>query len=518
MTIGKFIESFQAARRAGTPIIAIETPDPAATVLLLREKAFAIDTPVIEWDSVRGWKGAGQAGIDAVKAMMATPQGQLDPADVTFMPMDCLRMAQNLPGAPDPMRGGAVLFMYGANRLMSDPSHIQGIWNLRDPYKGSLRTLVLLGPSFRLPAELANDVLLLDEPLPDDSELKRIVLELCAAYEPPIALPEGGSDRAVDALRGLAAFPAEQAAAMSLDGTLDIDGLWERKRKMIGDTPGLSVWAGSEKLDDIGGNEQIKKFIRLMLAGRESPRVIVFIDEIEKSMAGAIGSIGDSSGVSQRQHQQMLTYMEDTQATGMICVGPPGCGKSFIAKAVGGEAGLLTIVFDLGGTMNSLVGETEARMRAALKVITAVGGGRAMFIATCNREAALPPELKRRFTLGTFYFDLPDAAERDAIWNIHATRYELNYQRPDDNGWTGAEIKQCCLLSYRLNIPLTEAAAFIVPVRTSAAEQIAELRRQANGRFLSAAYPGRYVMPVEDEVEMPKVTTTVRRMTAKGAI
>ncbi len=46
------------------------------------------------------------------------------------------------------------------------------------------------------------------------------------------------------ALSGLAAFPAEQATAMSLDGKwngkepgLDVAELWQRKRRMIGDTP-----------------------------------------------------------------------------------------------------------------------------------------------------------------------------------------------------------------------------------------------------------------------------------------
>ncbi|MGB7590439.1 MAG: hypothetical protein WBO19_04275, partial [Terriglobia bacterium] len=44
--------------------------------------------------------------------------------------------------------------------------------------------------------------------------------------------------------------------------------------------------------------------------------------------------------------------------------------------------------------------------------IDAVSQGRMLFIATCNSIASLPPELRRRFTLGTFFFDLPTVDER----------------------------------------------------------------------------------------------------------
>ena len=58
---------------------------------------------------------------------------------------------------------------------------------------------------------------------------------------------------------GLAAFPAEQALAMSLvKRELDTEDLWERKRQIIEQTPGLSVWRGGETFEDIGGVENVK--------------------------------------------------------------------------------------------------------------------------------------------------------------------------------------------------------------------------------------------------------------------
>ncbi len=52
-----------------------------------------------------------------------------------------------------------------------------------------------------------------------------------------------------------------------------------------------------------------------------------------------------------------------------------------------------------------------------------------LFIATSNSIASLPPELRRRFTLGTFFFDLPTAEERETIWRIYLKKYDGQAQK-----------------------------------------------------------------------------------------
>jgi len=104
-----------------------------------------------------------------------------------------------------------------------------------------------------------------------------------------------------------------------------------------------------------------------------------------------------------------------------------------------------------------------------------------------------PPELKRRFKRGIFFFDLPSAEEREAIWRIYEAKYELPAQdRPDDSGWTGAEIEQCCFTAWDLDLSLVEAATKVVPVARSNAKVIEALRTLASGTFLSASHPGVY--------------------------
>ena len=88
----------------------------------------------------------------------------------------------------------------------------------------------------------------------------------------------------------------------------------------------------------------------------------------------------------------------------------------------------------------------------------------------------------------------PASSERDRIWNIYLKKFAIGPEGelPPDDGWTGAEIKQCCENAWRMSSSLTDAAQFVVPVSRSAAEEIDKLRTQADGRFLSASYAGVY--------------------------
>jgi len=186
----------------------------------------------------------------------------------------------------------------------------------------------------------------------------------------------------------------------------------------------------------------------------------------------------------------MLTWMQDSNADGIVLIGPPGAAKSAVAKAAGNTAGIPTVAFDLSAMQSGIVGGSGERLRTALQVVDAISQGRSLWIATCNSIESLPPELRRRFTLGTFFFDLPSAEERTMIWEIYRTKWGLDGEIPKDEGWTGAEIKECCRKAWRLQLPLSESAQYIVPVARSAADQIERLRQQASGRYLSASRPG----------------------------
>jgi SpoVK/Ycf46/Vps4 family AAA+-type ATPase len=188
----------------------------------------------------------------------------------------------------------------------------------------------------------------------------------------------------------------------------------------------------------------------------------------------------------------ILAWMQNREAEGIVLIGPPGTAKSMIGKAAGNTGGIPTIAFDLSAMKSGIVGSSGERLRAALSIIDAVSGGRSLWLATCNSIATLPPELRRRFTLGTFFFDLPSPEERETIWRIYTEKYQISGARPQDDHWTGAEIKECCRKAYRLRMSLQESAAYIVPLARSASEQIETLRQQSSAKYLSASRPGVY--------------------------
>jgi len=481
-------------RIAAVPLLSVQTADPANIIrLAVREASNGTETAVLTWNCIHGIRAGNEAG----KPLADLCNGD-QPADIaTSNPVEAIRKIEAL-GANDTAARAVVVFLGLADVLDDPQSQVatrQAVWNLRDalPPQGIMAVLVVpLG--WRNP--FPNDIAVAEDSLPDRAELSALVVKTTTAAK--LAKPrEDIMDKSADALIGLSGFAAEQATALSLKPSgVDVASLWNRKRQQIRETPGLSVYGGTERFDDLGGLAQAKEYFGAVVTGKRKPGCVVFVDEIEKSLAG---SAGDTSGVSQSILGYLLSYMQDNRATGSILIGPGGSGKSAFAKAVGNEGGIPTVQLDLGGIKGSLVGESEGRMRAALAVITAVSAGRPMFLATCNSIGALPPELRRRFTLGTMFFDLPTAEEREIIWCLHCEKFDMPKPTakilPECDGWTGAEIAACVDLADRLGKPLKEAAKYITPISRTAKELIELLRTACSGRYLSASAPGVYRKP-----------------------
>lgn len=491
-TVGQQVKD---ARRVSTPLIAITTADQPATIASVMESLQnGTPVPALSWDCVRGLTTLNQAGKSAL-ASAKQAMGVVDD-DPSFA--FSLVLVDRLPER-------AIVFMQNAHRFLSEVVNVQAIANLRDSYKQDQRTLVLTGPEMPLPSELQQDVMVIDEPLPDAATIRKIIATLDEqARISKRDLPKLDEDlvsRAVDALAGLSAFPIEQAVALSLVQhlTLHIDSLWARKKAYVEQTDGISIYRGDESLDDLRGLDGIINWGECTFTGRQRPKVIVVIDEIEKAMAGTGG--GDLSGTSDDQLQQILTFMQDNFVRGLIAYGGPGTGKSHFAKGLAAKYGVPCIYFDLGGMKNSLIGGSEGRIRQALKIILAIAGkGGAMFIGTCNGVQSLDPPLLRRFDEGIYYFPPPTADGRKAVWPVWINKLWQDEAKPaphtfDDTGWTGADIRNCCLKAWRFNISLDEAAKFVVPVCKTNPEAIQRACETAHGRFISAQTGSLYEIP-----------------------
>lgn len=156
-----------------------------------------------------------------------------------------------------------------------------------------------------------------------------------------------------------------------------------------------------------------------------------------------------------------------TPSKGVMVVGPPGCGKSLIAKASGSALGLQVIRLDIGRVFGSFIGQSETTMRSVLKMIDAIApcvlmldeidkgfagmmGGASgdsgtsqrvfgtfltwmqerdqrrkpiFLVMTANRIEGLPPEFTRKGRIDeTFGVGAPNDAEREEVIRIHAEK------------------------------------------------------------------------------------------------
>lgn len=508
----KMLDRFRAARRSAVPLLAITTPDPQATMASIINEAVLKSTakwtsadgnieielknaPLVQWDIVRGAlaknSSAAKMLAELVDAQAVESNGgwALDvqtaeriKSETAMNPVNALEFAVKF-------YPGTIFFFLNAHRHIDDATTAQAIWNLRDEYKTDKRMLVTLSPSMSLPSELKSDVVTIDEPLPNDEELKAIILQ--AHKDSGLKEPKGNAlQKAIDAIAGLAAFPAETSTAMALTASgIDLAVLGEQKRSQVANIPGASLWSGKEKFSDVVGCANVVDFYRKLLTNpKERIRLIFFMDELEKMVAGT----GDTSGVSQAMNEAFLTWSQNSKALGVVLVGVPGAGKSLSAKAAGGEYDIPVLMASLTGVKGSHVGESEGNVRTLFKTADALAaGGRILMIATCNQLAALTPEMQARFRLGTWFFDYPTNEERDALWNFYKARYELNDKKnPESTNWVGREIESCCETAYLTDSSLVDAAKRIVPVCRAKREEIERLKKDCSGRFVSANYDG----------------------------
>lgn len=508
-----FLTEFRKARSVGTPLIKVNTPDPASTITHVRNSIKSQETtPLAQWDGINGLKGLNDKGGEAVAKMLAAVG--IEQAATTQLPL-ALQVVNN------PAHENLILFLHNPHLWWDDPQCsalvIQGLWNLRDTYKANAMMCVSLTElGTVLPATLNNDILSLEEALPTRPEIKDIMKGVYTAAGVPIP-----SDKILeqcgDALSGIAAFPCEQAASMQLDRSakvMDISGLWLRKKNIVSATNGLSFSAESLTLKDMGGNANISQYGSAIMTGKRRPKLILRIDEIEKAFAGA-GT--DTSGVKGDLLGNFLTWVEDKKVFCILLLGVPGASKSHFIYCLGGSHEIPVVNFDIAGMQDSLVGNSGKNLRKAESTVEAISDGEIVLFATANSLRGLPAELLSRFEKGgIFFFDAPTHDERVTILDLKIKKYNISAKQAagftveKTEGWTGREIDSLCDKADRLDKTLLEAAEFVIPLTVSQHATIEELRASATNKYLSASKSGRYsYTPKVVEVDHAPVSNVV---------
>jgi hypothetical protein len=355
-------------------------------------------------------------------------------------------------------------------------------------------TLVFVVPSGALPPpSIAADFIQVSLPLPDDNTSAQLAQAVVNDYFASSQIakesglqPEKIVQSLTPYLRGLTRFGVEQVAAVAAVASarskqIDMAAAQIARAQMLA-TAGLRVIQPEPV--ELPGLEGLTDWI-----SRFPVQAVVWMDEIEKAIAGyGLAGKGDSSGVTQDQLSVILTTMQEYRMFGLILVGPPGTGKSESAKQAGLRLGVPVVQLDLGSLKGSYVGESEQRVRRAMAAIA--GLGRVMVIATSNGIDSVPPELRRRFALGTWFCDLPDTMDRAKIWAVWGWKCKIDDNWADlaaaSEGYAGSDIAMACTIASTTGRPIREVMERITPVGVVAAELRARLQQAAAGRWLSA--------------------------------
>ncbi len=317
--------------------------------------------------------------------------------------------------------------------------------------------LVIVGCRIVLPPELEKEITVLEFKLPDRAQLGEVLDALCTASTLPV-LAGAPRDEVLDAARGLTTVEAEAAFALSQIemGSIHPDVISREKAATVKKNGLLEIVETNMSLDDIGGLDEIKSWLlkRRRAFGPEA-----------------------------------VKYKLPTPK-GFLALGPPGSGKSLLAKATAKSLNVPLLKLDAGKLFGSLVGQSEGNLRAALATAEAVspcvlwidelekafsgtkssgstdGGTTArvfgtflqwmqekktavFVVATANDVSALPPELLRKGRFDENWFvDLPNEKERLEIWNLKVkqfgrdpAKFDLTALAKATAEFTGAEIE-----------------------------------------------------------------------------
>ena len=483
-----FKTKFSALRDAAYPLVWCETHEPDRLMRILLELDGA---QVVSWDCDRGlvrWiRGEGDAG----------PAG-------AALDRECTDPRAALGWTVGKATQGTIVVLLNYHRFLSQRVDVvQAAHNAAWHCKEVGVVMLVAAPVVEIPAELERVAVVLPLELPDAPGLAAARAYVARGTEEQSGFrPKGADDPAVlDAARGLTAFEAEQAFALSVverSGEISVEAIQEAKAEMVKRSGKLTVWRDARGFDDVGGQEAMKRF--------------------------CLGA--------------MSSKRTDIKPRGILVLGVSGTGKSLFAKALGRATKRIALRLDVGSVFGSYVGDSERSMRASLSVADAmapdilmvdeiekgfagVGGAGAgdsgtakrvfgtwlqwmqdrdsdvYVVATCNDISSLPPEFVRAERWDALFFvDLPRSIrERAPIWAIQRKAYGLGADagpEPEAADWTGAEIASCCRIAAQQGMKLTEAAEYVVPIAVSAREQIDRLREWAAGRCIDAHRGGRY--------------------------
>ncbi len=498
--------------RARYPVLYLVTWEEDRVEEMIVEAATGLGKGAYLWTSTEGMRLLVEAPAAARKGAPVTAATAEDPG--ARKPLSALqRIADS--------QENALFVLKDLHAHLDDAAVVRRLRDLISSLKRSYKTLLLVSPIAKVPDELEKDVVMIEVPLPDESELGEVLDRLIKSVQPDarfqVALDADLRERMLKAARGLTASQAQQAFCKALvkDRKFAIDDLeilLSEKRQVIRRTGVLEYYDLDESFSHVGGLDLLKEWL--------------------ESRQGAFSEKARAYGLPEPK--------------GLLLLGVQGCGKSLCAKSIASLWKMPLLRLDVGSVFSMYVGSSEERMRRAIRLAETLapvvlwvdeldkgfaglrgGGGDSgitqrvfgtfltwmqekqqpvFVVATANSIQDMPPELLRKGRFDEIFFvDLPSAEERAEIFRIHLSRrrrdakgYDVDRLAASCEGFSGAEIEQAVIAAmYRAfgagrdftTEDVVLSVGETVPLSRTMREEIDALREWATERARPAARP-----------------------------
>lgn len=359
---------------------------------------------------------------------------------------------------------GTLLVLKDTQSMIEEPEIVALLKNIAGKNScGDIECTIIVETTIvKIPKALEPFITILEMDYLNTNQIKSIIKEFISLNEVDMIRNELLDEMSI-AFKGLSQFEIENILSLAYaeNGELtrsDLKLIFEQKKQIIMKSGILEMIPLKEKLEDIGGLDNLKKWLK---------RKAKVLKNLEKAIDFGVDI-----------------------PKGVLIAGVPGCGKSLNAKAAASLFEVPLLRLDMGRLMGKYVGESEANMRKAISLAEAIapcvlwidelekafagiggdGGGAdvttrlfgnfltwlqekessVFVVATANDITKLPPELLRKGRFDEiFYVGLPSEKERKKIFEIHISKrrkadlpkLDLDKLTLRTKGYSGADIE-----------------------------------------------------------------------------
>jgi len=499
------VETLRSLLDTRTPIVVIETHEEPRVMALFERIAAQTDREVWTWSVSRGLRVAHGLKLSLVDFKS---DSQPDANDTKELPQALTEIER--------MRAAALVVLLDIHPYLSNPVITRAMKELALKAEAKGLQLIFVGHDIELPDELAPFASRFEvEPMTLD-RVKSLFNEEMARQRQKSGREVVGQRQTLDSLLrhmvGLPEASVRHMVRLALgDGqitTTDLARVMQAKQEALGVAELLVFEAKLPVMDDVAGMTALKRWLQI----RRAP----FLEPAASGLPAP---------------------------RGVLLLGVQGAGKSLAAKAIAASWQVPLFRMDFGALFDKFQGESERKLREALRVADAMqpcvlwmdeiekglaGGGdgndsgtgkrllgtlltwmaerssSVFLVATANDVESLPPELMRKGRFDEIFFvDLPDAEVRAGILRIHLGKHQIVC---DDaalgrlvalsEGYSGAEIEAAIVAArYEAHAASQPPSTQMVhgellrtkPLSVTRAEAVQALRAWAADRTVSAS-------------------------------